>query len=141
MPLESPSHGLAFDSKANDYKLVRALRFKKPSYLKSNPWRSVLMTDHSTSVMKQVGILVDAWSSAVTKNALHWIGLRSRDNRKVIIAFDLVNEEFREIQIPDQPNSGGLFCTKHRHCCVFQDCLPMTTRDRFGFLIERLRCG
>ncbi|PON54619.1 F-box associated domain, type [Parasponia andersonii] len=134
MPLESPSYGFAFDSKANDYKLVRVTVQKTELLrLKSNSWRSVLMTDHSTSVMKEVGILVDVWSSAVTKNALRWIGLRSRVNKKVIVAFDLVNEEFREIKIPDHPNSGGLFCTKHHHCCVFQDCLSMTISDRFCF--------
>ncbi|PON85008.1 F-box domain containing protein [Trema orientale] len=127
MPFESPSYGFAFDSKANDYKLVRAtIQKTEVLTLKSNSWRSILMTDHSIRVMQEVRTLVDLWSNAVMKNTLHWIGLRSRVKTKVIVAFDLVHEEFREIKIPDQPNSSDLLSTVRHHCFVFQDCLSIT---------------
>ncbi|PON41766.1 F-box domain containing protein [Parasponia andersonii] len=129
-PSESPSYGFTFDSKANDYKLVRVtIQKTEVLTLRSNSWRSILMTDHNIRVMKEVRTLVDLWSTAVMKNAFHWIGLRSHVNKKVIVAFDLANEEFREIKIPDSPNSSDLFGPSH--CYVFQDCLSITFSYRF----------
>ncbi|PON83790.1 F-box domain containing protein [Trema orientale] len=135
-PLDSPSYGFAFDSKVNDYKVVRVtLERTEILTLKSNSWRSIFMTDRSTSVMKGVSTLVDLWSSAVMNNALHWIGLRLDLNKKVIVAFDLVNEEFRDIKVPDHPNSSDLFCPSRHQCYVFQDCLSMTIS--YGFSSNR----
>ncbi|PON85011.1 F-box associated domain [Trema orientale] len=126
-PLANPSYGFGFDPKANDYKLLRITIAKTEVLtLKSNSWRSILMMsndDCSTSVMKGVR-LVEFWSKAVLNNTLHWIGESLVQKRKFsIIAFDLIHEKFRDINIPgDHDRDFHYKC----YSSMFQDCLSIS---------------
>ncbi|PON33788.1 F-box domain containing protein [Parasponia andersonii] len=130
--LVSACYGFAFDSEANDYKLVRVtIQKTEVLTLKSNSWRCILMNDHSTSVMKGVWNLVDPWSKAVTKHALHWI-VMDQKIKKFIIAFDIVNEEFRDIEIPGDIDQD--YCSYH--CSVLEDCLSVSILNTRPSVIE-----
>ncbi|PON84956.1 F-box domain containing protein [Trema orientale] len=141
-PLGSPSYGFGFDPKANDYKLVRITIEKNELLtLKSNCWRSILMNDHSTSVMKRIRNLDDLWSNAVMKNSFHWIG-RSKEPKKekfIVVAFDLFDEEFRDIKIPGDYQDFYDFPWHCHRCSVLQDCLSVSSvvhRSVSGYKIE-----
>ncbi|PON85010.1 F-box domain containing protein [Trema orientale] len=125
-PSADASYGFGFDPMTNDYKLVRStVAETEVLTLKNNSWRSILMSDddYSTSVMKEVR-LVEFWSKAVLSNTLHWIGESSVQKGKFsIIAFDLIHERFRDINIPGAGDKDF-----HYQCysSMFQDCLSIS---------------
>ncbi|XP_062093305.1 F-box protein CPR1-like [Humulus lupulus] len=126
-----PSYGFAFDSKVNDYKLIRVTLEKTEILtLRANTWRRVPMTSHGTSVMKRVRFLHDHWSRAVTKKALYWTGFRLGFSYKMfIIMFDLTSEEFQDIDLPKSDNNNNNDDRIYRgvsRCSVFRDCLSVT---------------
>jgi|UniRef100_A0A2N9I026 F-box interacting protein len=107
------SIGFVFDSKTNDYKVVRVVDVF-PKYrplvevysLATGEWRMVAALPPICSVVK--GLLPP---QIFVNKALHWPAYRRSDDSKrhggFILVFDLGDEVFCEILLPEVPN----FCT------------------------------
>ncbi|XP_065618753.1 F-box protein CPR1 [Quercus suber] len=97
--------GFAFDSKTNDYKVVRFVtpeqkvqKGKSPVEvysLSTGKWRMV-------TALPPVGAARDSYSNAFVNGALHWVALRKTRNEPLffVMVFDLGEEVFREIALP-----------------------------------------
>ncbi|XP_062093304.1 F-box protein At3g07870-like [Humulus lupulus] len=143
IPIGISSYGFAFDSKANDYKVVWVTsNYEKSKLLvlvlalKTKCWRTVSM--------KKKFEFVDHCSNTVVENTLHWIGRTPQQEHDydysskkttliTIVAFDLVDEIFRDFKIPEDI-SDQKKCYDH-HCFVFKGNLCVSVAPKFGFCI------
>ena len=114
--LSHASSGFGFDPKSNDYKVVRILcillrspfefgkcRLEVDVYsLSTGEWR---MLSASASLPPIWGILRRE-RPAFANGALHWIALRN-DNKQFVLVFDLGDEVFRQIPLPELPSYTG----------------------------------
>ena len=114
--LSHASSGFGFDPKSNDYKVVRILciLLRSPSEfgksrlevdvysLSTGEWR---MLSASASLPPIWGILRRE-RPAFANGALHWIGLKN-DNEQFVLVFDLGDEVFRQILLPELPSYIG----------------------------------
>ncbi|KAK4270157.1 hypothetical protein QN277_023236 [Acacia crassicarpa] len=101
--------GFGFDSRNNDYKVVRVMndRCTKDAphvqvySLASHIWRSISVT------VPQFFLIDRSWLPSVFLNgALHWLVWRDVGiNYKFILSFDVIQETFREFTLP-QPQSN-----------------------------------
>ncbi|XP_043693194.1 F-box protein CPR1-like [Telopea speciosissima] len=96
-------YGFGYDSTSDDYKLVRVVRFfgdhhypgltshseVKIYSLRTNSWRRI------GDLPIHLRYIYNAGNFA--NSALHWVGI----NSKFIVSFDLKDEEFREVPLPD----------------------------------------
>ena len=113
--------GFGYDSSSDDYKVIVVYTFRYISEetvvdvfsLKSNKWKSIEETHHTTVVTRDATVL---------RGALHWLncstsydGIRKLKLYK-IIAFDFEKEEFQEMSIPNNDRRfklmvvGGCLC-------------------------------
>ena len=109
------SIGFGFDRKTNDYKVVRMVSlWDDPNCGKDRPtvevytlstgeWRMV------TPVLSPICILNSNDTPAFVNGALHWIGRRRNEYddyqlRYFVLVFDLGDEVFREIPLPELPD-------------------------------------
>ncbi|XP_010436957.1 PREDICTED: F-box/kelch-repeat protein At3g06240-like [Camelina sativa] len=96
------SNGFGFDDLTDDYKVVKLVAssddvFDASVYsLKADSWRRIcsLNYEHNDGF----------YTSGVHFNgAIHWVFTQtSHNNQRVVVAFDLRTEEFREMPLPDE---------------------------------------
>ena len=109
--------GFAFDSKNNDFKVLRlvAFREKKPQAeaelytLSTDSWRKVIITTESLRGYEpNFGSIVSVLPHSVFCNgALHFIAKTSRHH--FILSFDVHDETFHEIKLPQHQNHSLSF--------------------------------
>uniref|UniRef100_A0A2N9FYF7 F-box domain-containing protein n=1 Tax=Fagus sylvatica TaxID=28930 RepID=A0A2N9FYF7_FAGSY len=101
--------GFGFDSKNNDYKVVRVLfhiQTDIPEYqcevevysLSTGEWRMVTVS------LPNCDLFLHTKPKGSVNGALHWLAYRHTDDRNIhcfILAFDLGDEVFREIVLPE----------------------------------------
>ncbi|KAA8524975.1 hypothetical protein F0562_011387 [Nyssa sinensis] len=102
--------GFGFDSKSDDYKVVRIAYIKGRNgrdlippevelyTLSSGSWRSF-----STGA-PPYGMFGYTWTQAFVNGAIHWIGYDpcvAGGDRSLIVSFDVGDEVFRELLLPD----------------------------------------
>ncbi|OMP04969.1 hypothetical protein COLO4_09165 [Corchorus olitorius] len=104
--------GFGFDSKMNDYKLLRYVELndtyprKEPKVeveiysLNANCWRSITHTAPKYDVIFN---LPSAYANSFVNGAIHLLACDRKDgrNRNLILAFDMSEEVFRDIPLPD----------------------------------------
>ncbi|KAB5534634.1 hypothetical protein DKX38_017720 [Salix brachista] len=101
--------GFGYDSRANDYKLIRMVNFQKSKFLSENfpkmelyslnegSWRSIPQTAPLRYDTDQ------HFSSAFLNGAVHWIANRADQHEgihNVVLGFDMSDEIFLEIALP-----------------------------------------
>nr|XP_023883770.1 F-box protein CPR1-like isoform X2 [Quercus suber] len=97
--------GFGFDSKTNDYKVVRFVTLEQKVQkgksrvevysLSTGKWRMV-------SALPPIAVARDSDSKAFVNGALHWVALRKTRNELLffVMVFDLGEEVFHEIALP-----------------------------------------
>ncbi|GMY19079.1 F-box/kelch-repeat protein At3g06240-like isoform X1 [Fagus crenata] len=106
------SIGFGFDSKTNDYKVVRVVTLvDNPDSRKDRPvvevhslstgeWRMV-------TALPPICTLLGCTQVGFVDGALHWLAFRRNDDdhkfHHFVLVFDLVDEVFREILLPELP--------------------------------------
>ncbi|KAK7292458.1 hypothetical protein RIF29_08239 [Crotalaria pallida] len=108
-------YGFGFDSVTDDYKLVRISYFVDPSTrhfntdvklysLRNNAWKTLPnIMPYALCFARTMGVFVGG--------ALHWVVTRrlQPDEPDLIVAFDLVQESFREVPLPETGNVNGIY--------------------------------
>ncbi|KAM0960275.1 hypothetical protein ACFX2J_025112 [Malus domestica] len=103
-----PVYGFGFDSKKNDYKVVRLVYLRQDDQgqacpevslysLNSGSWKTISATAPNYVIAQTF------WSQVFIKGAVHWIASHRKENglRNVILSFDVSGETFKEIQLPE----------------------------------------
>ncbi|KAL4616262.1 hypothetical protein ACB092_07G185900 [Castanea dentata] len=130
------STGFAYDSKTNDYKVVKISQKRSPDNhwvehgaevytLSSNSWRRVEMSLTNNTVG-----LIKNQTSIFVSGALHWLRrvIEAQGIRYMIWSFDVNNDKFGEIALPDgQLLPQGLIAIP-RCLTVFKGKLAFITR-------------
>ncbi|GJU97517.1 F-box protein CPR1-like protein [Tanacetum coccineum] len=107
--------GFGYDSSADDYKVVVGSMIDNNPIcfqvlaLKSNAWKDVGKLDHE--LFSSIGTLCNG--------ALHWF-MKDRNDKKVIISFNLITEEITEIPLPNDPSYKA---TKFSRLGIIDECL------------------
>ncbi|KAI3716468.1 hypothetical protein L1987_67373 [Smallanthus sonchifolius] len=107
--------GFGYDSSRDDYKVIigcqkgRNQTCVQVLSLKSNVWRVIGYVNYK--FISKVGILCNG--------ALHWI-VKDQKKKKLIISYDLCEDEFKEIP---QPDNAGYDSTYTSHVGVMNECL------------------
>ncbi|XP_050245781.1 F-box/kelch-repeat protein At3g23880-like isoform X3 [Quercus robur] len=109
------SFGFGFDPKTNDYKVVRILSIMgSPSdFVKSRPvvevyslstgeWRML----SASASLPPVCAKISHRPPAFANGALHWIAV-TNDKKRFVLVFDLGDEVFRQILLPELPSYTG----------------------------------
>ncbi|XP_059652281.1 F-box protein CPR1-like [Cornus florida] len=122
-----PFHGLVYDPVGDDYKIIKIMQFygdndsfyhKVMVYsLRSNMWRRIC-----ESFSYYLFFNWKSLSSGVLVNgALHWLARRDRvDLFDIVVAFDPVDEEYQEVQVPQVPSCNhGILGVVGRRLCIF----------------------
>ncbi|KAI5337885.1 hypothetical protein L3X38_017156 [Prunus dulcis] len=131
---KSPHHsvyGFGFDSKKNDYKVVRLVYLRQNEgqacpeielySLNSGSWKSI------TSAAPSYQIAQNFRAQVFVNGAVHWVASCKKGNcfRNVVLSFDMSNETFQEIELPEDLASelptkympisaaGKSICVKH----------------------------
>ncbi|XP_026451904.1 F-box protein CPR1-like [Papaver somniferum] len=92
--------GLDYDRQADDYKLIvgddfDGYRFSSEVQvysLTSNSWKTIPTIPYTFPYSRVSGVLLNGY--------LHWLAL-SENSSKVIVSFDLSDERFKEVQLPE----------------------------------------
>ncbi|KAM3693894.1 hypothetical protein ACJW31_07G019300 [Castanea mollissima] len=106
--------GFGFDSKTNDYKVVRFVTLKEKGQKGKSPpevevyslstgkWRMV-------TALPPIGAARGREQEAFVNGALHWVALRKTGNKflNFVMVFDLGDEVFREIALPKLSDKNG----------------------------------
>ncbi|KAF3454547.1 hypothetical protein FNV43_RR04995 [Rhamnella rubrinervis] len=100
--------GFGYDSRANDYKIIRVVSFQVDEfiYLRTGPSRAELYSLRADSwreikgMEMEMGRCMDSEEEAYCGGVYYWL-VRGTDKAK-IIAFDMCKEEFHTIQMPDE---------------------------------------
>ncbi|XP_059654394.1 F-box protein CPR1-like [Cornus florida] len=122
-----PFHGLVYDPVGDDYKIIKIMQFygdndsfshKVMVYsLRSNMWRRIC-----ESFSYYLYLNIKSSSSGVPVNgALHWLARRGRvDLFDIVVAFDPVDEEHWEVQVPQVPSCNyGILGVLGGCLCIF----------------------
>ena len=133
------STGFAYDSKTNDYKVVKISQKGSPHNpgvelgaevytLSSDSWRRV-----GISLKNNAMIVEKNQTSIFVSGALHWLEYVSEAqmHHYMILSFDVNNDKFREIALPDgqqQMLPQGLIA-KPKRLMVFKGKLAFISRD------------
>ncbi|XP_075674153.1 F-box/kelch-repeat protein At3g06240-like [Castanea sativa] len=138
------STGFAYQSNTNDYKVVKISQMSIPEdnvieteaeaevyTLSSNSWRRV-----GISLANNFwGLPVDNWTATFVSGALHWLGyVRGAASRYMILSFDVNNDKFGEIALPDGQQQQLLpqgVMAKQNRLMVFKGKLGFITLDYF----------
>ncbi|XP_026423690.1 F-box/kelch-repeat protein At3g06240-like, partial [Papaver somniferum] len=105
------NYELGYDSKINDYKLVRIAKSDEnvPEVevytVGSNSWRSIENLDFPYVSCRG--------TSKFLNGSLHWIANHSFQIPRVMVSFDLGGETFKELALPENLGGGS---------CLFQCC-------------------
>jgi F-box interacting protein len=97
-------HGFGFDQSSRDYKLVRLSFFEGIRYImfktqvrlfssKTNSWKALPNIPYALYSTQPVGVFVE--------NSLHWVVTRNRSQPCLIVAFNLTQEVFNEVPLPE----------------------------------------
>ena len=106
--------GFGFDSKTNDYKVVRFVTLEEKGQKGKSPpevevyslstgkWRMV-------TALPPIGAARGREPEAFVNGALHWVALRKTGNKflNFVMVFDLRDEVFREIALPKLSDQNG----------------------------------
>ncbi|XP_076937386.1 F-box protein At3g07870-like [Bidens hawaiensis] len=111
--------GFGYDLSKDDYKVIvgEPTDMNQTCFwilsLKTNAWRFI-------GDYKNVGFLNDS-AGILCNGALHWIMMDNKNDKKVIICYDLSKEEFKEILIPEGASHihGKLGILKECLCLIF----------------------
>ncbi|KAK9987370.1 hypothetical protein SO802_032321 [Lithocarpus litseifolius] len=106
------SFGFGFDPKTNDYKVVRILPIfsfpldsgiSRPVVevfsLSTGEWRML----SASASLPPICAIISSGPPAFANGALHWIAI-TNDNKPFVSVFDLGDEVFRQIQLPELPS-------------------------------------
>ncbi|CAK7327605.1 unnamed protein product [Dovyalis caffra] len=102
--------GFGYDSRANDYKLVRIVNFQKSKFLSKNaPEMELYSLNEGSwrSITQRTPLRYDTdqrFSQAFLNGVVHWIALRADQHEgssNVVLGFDMRDEIFLEIALPD----------------------------------------
>ncbi|KAJ0249666.1 F-box domain-containing protein [Hirschfeldia incana] len=95
------THGFGFDDLTNDYKVVKLVadthRVVGASVysLKTNSWRRICDLNYKRDF--------EGFVAGMNVNgAVHWVFTRQEANKRVVLAFDVKTEEFREMPLPGE---------------------------------------
>ncbi|XP_050245777.1 F-box protein CPR1-like isoform X1 [Quercus robur] len=115
------SFGFGFDPKTNDYKVVRILSILRSCddfgmsrsvvdvySLSTGEWR---MLSASASLPPTCAI-TSRGPPAFANGALHWIAV-ANDKKRFVLVFDLGDEVFRQILLPELPSYTGKMMWNH----------------------------
>ncbi|XP_059665480.1 F-box protein CPR1-like [Cornus florida] len=98
--------GFGFDSRANDYKVVRIV------YLHDSFESEVDVYELSTGLWRSIGTAAPLYhmilchlSHVFVNGASHWIAIE--ENRYLILSFDMGSEVFKEIMLPSSISNGN----------------------------------
>ncbi|XP_075673431.1 F-box/kelch-repeat protein At3g06240-like [Castanea sativa] len=134
------STGFAYQSNTNDYKVVKISQMNIPDNdvieteaevytLSSNSWRRVGISLANTFW----GLPVDNWTGTFVSGALHWLGyVCEAASRYMILSFDVNNDKFGEIALPDGQQQQLLpqgVMAKPNRLMVFKGKLGFITLD------------
>ncbi|KEH36918.1 putative F-box domain-containing protein [Medicago truncatula] len=97
-------HGFGFDQSACNYKLVRVSFFEGIRHImfktqvrlfssKTNSWKALPNIPYALYSTQPVGVFVE--------NSLHWVVTRNRSQPCLIVAFNLTQEVFNEVPLPE----------------------------------------
>lgn len=95
------SYGFGFDDLTDDYKVVKLVATSDDMLdasvysLKADSWRRIcnLNYEHNDGFYT---------SGVHFSGAIHWVFTESSHNQRVVVAFDLQTEEFREMPLPNE---------------------------------------
>ncbi|KFK24289.1 hypothetical protein AALP_AAs62367U000700 [Arabis alpina] len=122
--------GFGFDVITHDYKVVKFV-IRKDGEVYANVYS--LKTDSWKRIRDMRYRHVQYSSSVVLNGAIHWIVKLEEEgeNKRVVAAFDLKTQEFRDILLPDEAEECNHFTMKLdvsslKGClCVFYSCFDM----------------
>ncbi|KAF8035157.1 hypothetical protein BT93_C1249 [Corymbia citriodora subsp. variegata] len=129
--------GFGFDSRREDYKVVRLIYILGKSWsvivppvvevyeLKTNAWRGI-----QTAVPY---VIPESSSQAFVNGAIHWIGYNLDDkvashSKSIVVLFDMHDEVFGEMELPkggDYENRLNLSLAVHQDSICLLHCHPM----------------
>lgn len=116
--------GFGYDPSTDDYKVVlgftkiRGFTCFKMFTLKSNAWKDIGEVHYT--LVSRVGILCNG--------ALHWVA--KHDNKNAILCFDLSEDEFKEIPLPDHAlYEVGVSSYLSMRLGTLDDCLCVFRRE------------
>ena len=98
------SFGFGFDPKTNDYKVVRIIS-SRDDFVKSRPVvevYSLFASEWRMLSLPPICARIRNGRAAFANGALHWIAL-TNDDKQFALVFDLGDEVFREILLPEFP--------------------------------------
>ena len=123
--------GFGYDHKSNDYKVVRIVSFWDDSIERPDRPPLVEVYTLSTDSWRQFHTVLDASISSdpckseiYLNGAYHWLAYRSEQpwHTELIISFDMSNEVFRIIRMPEFENISGM---NLKTFSVLNDCLAL----------------
>ncbi|KAM7473316.1 hypothetical protein LguiB_020559 [Lonicera macranthoides] len=126
--------GFGFDCKANDYKIVQ-LSYKNPASIHSLP-SSVEVFSVNTGAWRGICIPAplchiagDLWRQRFVNGAAHWVAYTRNcgQMRNLILSFDMCDEVFREIKLPECLVAKSLW---YMGVVVIQDSLSVVEYDK-----------
>ncbi|KAM7497687.1 hypothetical protein LguiA_022101 [Lonicera macranthoides] len=123
--------GFGFDAAANDYKIVRLVYVKSNNIkvpppevelfeLSTGSWRSINAGDFKYVAENQT-------PHAFLNGVIHWTGYEKGDLPKLIVSFDLQNEELGAIMLP--PEVPGITPSSYLRVATFRDTLSLIQRS------------
>ncbi|XP_010546890.1 PREDICTED: F-box/kelch-repeat protein At3g06240-like [Tarenaya hassleriana] len=99
--------GFGFDAITDDYTLVALVTgdvLNATVYsVKTDSWKWVRDSRYGYDDMSDDGFLVNG--------GIHWVARRREDGRRVVVAFDLTTEQFKDMAFPDEAED----CCPHAH--------------------------
>ena len=144
------SIGFGVDAKTNDYKVVRLVNvLNNPNIPKDRPVVEVYSL--ATGEWRRVAALPpictpvrDSKPQRFVNKALHWLAFRRSDDPKThsfILVFDLEDEAFREILLPEVPNSPSASVSVYGNSIAFSqrmsDNLNIWVMKEYGVAFSR----
>ncbi|KAK9175553.1 hypothetical protein WN944_027560 [Citrus x changshan-huyou] len=120
--------GFGYDASTDDYKLVRIIMSSKQVFvysLKTNSWKRVQdFSYHDSFPIRLKG------GGSLVGGALNWAKLKWNCHALLITAFDLKNENFFVVPLPDDMTNEKSSFTNFRNLSVLGGCLSVTCVNR-----------
>ncbi|KAA8524974.1 hypothetical protein F0562_011388 [Nyssa sinensis] len=117
--------GFGFDPNTNDYKVLRIVYYCYPCNqvevysLRTNSWREI-----NTPVQF---IIMESSCRVFLRGKFHWtaLGVGDLNGRELIVSFDMRDEEFRHMTLPDIRHSDDEDFGYGWHLVALKDCLAV----------------